>query len=59
MLLDHLAESRQLDQRMDRLRAEQKSIIIRLAEQGATPEELEDGLLAALVHLRGTQQHTR
>jgi hypothetical protein len=38
---------------MTELRAAQKQLLVQLADKGATPEGLQDGMLRALLHLRG------
>lgn len=45
-----------LEAQMQALRQEQKQLVVQLADKGANPEGLGEGLLAALVHLKDRRE---
>lgn len=48
-----IAEASRLELVMTSLRAEQKRLVALLADRGATPNSLQDGMLRAMLQLKG------
>jgi hypothetical protein len=48
-----LAEAVRIEATMAALRIQQKRLVSLLADRGATPQDLEDGMLRAMLQLRG------